>query len=133
MKRELIVVGALLGILVVVGISMLAWKAFTITDPYLVKQLTSSPAPVRAAIGHSLENASPTLSIVSSNDVVVVADPGASFKYEVLWLVEHPRKSGASTLMEFRYELPKYAAADHINPIGSRIPPRIQQVADGGK
>jgi hypothetical protein len=71
-KKKLIVVG----ILVVAGISTLVWKAFTVTNPYLVKPLTFSPAPAGATVGHSLEHASRTLSIVSSNIVVVVADPG---------------------------------------------------------
>jgi hypothetical protein len=132
MKRKLIVVGITFTIVLAAGISMLAWKAFTITDPYLVKPLTSSPAPPGATVGYSLATATRTLSIVTSNDVVVVADPGASFRYEVLWLVERPKKDGAGTLMEYKCKLPQYAAADHINPIGSQIPPKIQQIADGG-
>ena len=133
MKKPLIVAGIALGLALLVGIGAIAWEAFTITDPYLVKPLTSSPAPAGASVGHSVGGGSRTLSVVSSNDIVVVADPRVSFKYVVLWLVERPRKSRASTLMEYRCELPKYAAADHINPIGSRIPPKIQQVADGGQ
>ena len=132
-KKPLIITSVVLGFAMLVALAALAWKAFTLTDPYLVKPLTSSPAPAGASIGHSCASGSRTLSIVSSNNIVVVADPGASFKYEVLWLVERPRKSGASTLMEYRCDLPQYAAADHINPIGSRIPPKIQQVADGGQ
>lgn len=122
-----------LGVVVVTVISMLVWTALTITEPYIVKPMASSPAPVGATVGHSVSSGSRTLSIVSSNDVVVVADPGASFRYEVIWLVERPRKDGANTLVEYKCELPKYAAADHINSIGSLIPPKIQQIADGGK
>jgi hypothetical protein len=131
MKRKLVVVGITFTIVLAAGISILAWKALTITDPYLVKPLTSSPALPGATVSYSLATATRTLSIVTSNDVVVVADPGASFRYEVLWLVERPKKDGASTLMEYKCKLPQYAAADHINPIGSQIPPKIQQVADG--
>jgi hypothetical protein len=133
MKKSLIIAGIALGLAVSVGISALAWKAFAITDPYLVKPLASSPAPVGATVGHSVAIASRTLSIVSSNDVVVIADPGASFQREVVWLVERPRKNGTHTFMEFKCELPQVAAAYRINPLGSPIPPKIQQAADGGR
>lgn len=133
MKKKLIVVGIALSVVLAAGISMIVWETLTITDPYMVKPLTSSPTPIGATVGQSLESDSRTLSIVSSNDVVVVADPGASFRYVVLWLVERPRKNGVSTLMEYRFALPQYASADHINPVGSRIPTNIQQVADRGQ
>lgn len=127
-----IIISAVLGFAVLVAICSLAWKAFTITDPYLVLPLASSPAPPGVRIGHSVASGSRMLSIVTSNDVIVVADPGASFQHEVLWLVERPRKDGARALLEFRCELPKYATIGHINPIGSQIPPKIQRVAEGG-
>jgi hypothetical protein len=130
MKKMLIIAGVALGLVVLVGISAFAWKAFTITDPYVVKPLTSSPAPAGASVGHSVGSGSRTLSIVSTNNVVVVADPGASFQYEVIWLVERSRKDGAHTLTEYRCELPQYAAADHINPLGSQIPLKIQRIAE---
>src|SRR5689334_13867358 len=133
MKRPLVITCVVLGLALLVGVAAVAWKAFTITDPYLVKPLTSSPAPVGMSEGHSVSSGTRTLSVISSNDVVVVADPGASFQHEVVWLVEHPRKDGTHTLMQFKCELPQYAAVDHINPLGSQIPPRIQRVADGGQ
>jgi hypothetical protein len=132
MKKPLIIISAAVGFTVLVAILTLARKALTITQPYLVKPLTSSPAPSGASIGHSVASGSRTLSVVTSNDVIVVADPGASFKHEVLWLVERPRKDGARTLLEFKCQLPRYAAIGHINPIGSQIPPKIQGVAEGG-
>jgi hypothetical protein len=133
MKKPLVIAGIMLGLAVLVGVAAFAWKVFTITDPYLVKPLTSSPAPSGASVGHSVASGSRTLSIVSSDDVAVAADPGASFQYEVVWLVEHPRKDSTHTLMEFKCELPQYAAVDHINPLGSQIPPKIQRAADGGQ
>ena len=57
MKKKLIVVGAALGVIVGAGISMIVWKALTITDPYIVTPLTSSPAPVGMTVGHSFESA----------------------------------------------------------------------------
>jgi len=133
MKKPLIIASVVLVLAALVGVATLAWKSFAVTDPYLVKPLTSFPAPVGASVGHSVASGSRTLSIVSSNDVVVVADPGASFRYEVVWLVERSRKDGAHTLMEFKCQLPQYAALGPINPLGSQIPPKIQQVADGGR
>jgi hypothetical protein len=133
MKKPVNIAGIVLGLAVPVGITLLAWNAFTITAPYLVEPLTSSPAPAGVIVGHSVASGSRTLAVVSSNDVVVIADPGASFQHEVVWLVERPRKNGAHTLMEYRCELPQYAAADRINRLGSPIPPKIQQVADGGR
>jgi len=133
MKKPLVIAGIVLGLAVMVSIAAVAWKAFTITDPYLVKPLTSSPAPAGASVGHSVASGSRTLSIVSTNDVVVVADPGASFQYEVVWLVERPRKDGTHTLTEFKCKLPQYAAVGQINPLSAQIPPKIQRVADGGQ
>jgi len=133
MKKPLVIAGIVLGLPTLVGIAALAWKTFTTTDPYLVRPLKASPAPVGASVGHSVASGSRTLSIVSSNNVVVVADPGASFQYEVVWLVERPRKDGAGTLREFKCELPQYAAVGQIHPLGSQIPPKIQRVADGGQ
>jgi hypothetical protein len=95
--------------------------------------VTSSPAPAGASAGYSVGSGTYTLSIVSNNDVVVVADPGASFQHEIVWLVERPRKSGSHTLMEFKCELPQCAAAGQIKPLGSPIPRKIQQVADGAQ
>jgi hypothetical protein len=133
MKKPLIIVSVILGLVVLVGVVALAWRAYTFTGPYLVKPLSSSPAPAGTSVGYSFTSCSRTLSVVSSNDVVVVSDPGVSFQYEVVWLVERPRKGGAHTLTEFRCELPQHAAAGHINPLGSQIPPMIQEIADGGE
>jgi hypothetical protein len=127
MKKQAIL---LLGCVILTGISMLAWRALTITDPYIVKPMTSSPAPTGATVGYFVESTSRTLTIVSGNEVIVVADPGASFQHEVLWLVERPRKTGVSTLVEYKCVLPQYAAADYINPIGFPMPPKIRRVAD---
>jgi hypothetical protein len=133
MKKSLIIAGVVLGLALFASVAVIAWTASTVTDPYLIRPLTSSPAPPGASVGFSVSSSTRTLSIVSSNDVVVAADPGASFRYEVVWLVEHPRKDKTRTLMEFKCELPQYAAVDHIHALGSQIPPKIQQVADGGQ
>lgn len=133
MKKPLIIAGVVLGLAMLVGVTAFAWRAFTITDPYLVKPLTASPASAGASVGHSEASGSCTLSVVSSNDVVVVADPGVSFQHEVVWLVERPRKDGTHNLTEFKCELPQYAAVGQIKPLGAAIPPKIQQVADGGQ
>ena len=81
-------------------------------------------------MGYSVKNGTRTLSIVSSNQVVVVADPGASFRYEELWLVETPRKDGSDALMEYTCQLPKYAVLDHINPPTAQPPSKIQRAAE---
>lgn len=129
MKNILIIAGSALGLAVLVGFSALAWKAFTITDPYLVKPLKCAPAPVGATVGDSITSGSHSLSVISSNDVVVVVDPGVSFLYEVVWLVERPRRDGKHTLLEFKCELPQHAEG-HIKPLGSHIPAKIRRVAD---
>lgn len=115
------------------GITAFAWNVLTVTDPCLVKPLTSSYAPASASVGHLEGGGSRILSIVSGSDIVVVADPGASFQHEVVWLVEQPRKDGGHTLKEFRCELPQHAAVDQIRPLGSPIPTKIQQTANGGR
>jgi hypothetical protein len=131
MRKALTVAGVALGVAIAGGVSVVVWNAISITKPYVVKPMTTLPAPKGAKVGHSIESSTRTLSIVSSNSVVVVADCGASFQYEVLWLVEKPREDGLHTLMEYRCKLPEYAVSDHINPVGSEIPPKIQKVADG--
>ena len=133
MKKALIIAGAVLGVAVAGAITVGVWKAGTITEPYLVKPVKVSPAPNGARVGHSVKNGTRTLSIFSSNLVVVVADPGASFQYEVVWLVEKPRGDGSHTLMEYTCQLPQYAAAEHINAVGSELPPKIQNKAGGGQ
>ena len=130
MKMKTIIAG-IVGMAVLSGITALAWEVFTVTDPYVVTPLASSSAPANASAGHAVASGSRTLTIVSSSDVVVVADPGASFKHEVIWIVEQPRKDGSKTLKEFRCNLPEYAAVDQIKPPDSSIPTEIQQTANG--
>jgi hypothetical protein len=130
--KKLIMVGVTICVVFGGGISIFVWKAAHIISPYIVKPLKYSLAPVGSVVGFSIQSDTRTLSIVSSNDVLVVADPGVSFKYEELWLVERPRKNGDTSLLEFKFLLPEHATAEHINPISSRIPPKIQQLADDG-
>lgn len=130
MKKKSIIVG-IAGLAALAGITTLAWEVFTVTDPYLVSPLTSSPAPASASVGHSVDSGSRTLSVVSSSDIIVVADPGASFKYEVIWIVERPREDGSNALKEFICNLPEYAAVDQIKPLGTPVPTEIQQTANG--
>jgi hypothetical protein len=132
MKKKIIIAGVAC-FAVFAGVTVLAWKVFTVTNPYLIRPVTSSAAPNGASVGHSLNSGSRILSIVSSRDVVVVADPGASFNHEVVWLVEQPRKDGTQTLKEFRCDMPDHATLDQIKPLGSPVPTEIQQVADSGR
>ena len=124
------IIAVFVSIAVLVGVTALAWEVLTVTDPYRVEPLTSSAAPSSASVGYSVSNGSRILSIVSSGDVVVVADPGESFRYEVIWLVEQPRKDGSHNLKEFRCDLPEYAVLDQIRPLSTPVPAKIQQVAD---
>lgn len=129
-KMKTIIAG-ITGVAVLTAITALVWEVFTVTDPYVVTPLASSTAPANASAGHAIGSGSRTLSIVSSSDVVVVADPGASFRHEVIWVVEQPRKDGSHTLKVFTCELPEHAAVDQIKPLGSAIPTEIQQTANG--
>jgi len=47
MKKKLIIAGAF-GVVGLIGVTALAWEVFTITDPYRVEPLTSSPASAGA-------------------------------------------------------------------------------------
>lgn len=132
MKRKFVFVG-IASFAVLAGVAVIGWEVFTVTDPYVVSPLASTPAPAGAKVGHSVSRGSRLLSVVSGSDVVVVADPGASFKHEVIWLVEQPRKKSSHTLREFRCELPQYATLDQIRPLGSAVPTEIQQIADGSR
>jgi hypothetical protein len=132
MKIKTFVVGVT-GVAVLVGSAALVWEVSTCTEPYVVAPLASSAAPASARAGHEVGSGSRTLSVVSSSDIVVVADPGASFKHEVIWIVEQPRKDGSHALKEFTCNLPEYAAADQIKPLGSSIPTEILQTAKGNR
>ena len=130
MKRVLIITGIAVAVAVVAATSFGVWRFLTVTDPYRVEPITESPAPVGAKAGYTVKNDTRTLSIISSNRVVVVADPGASFQYEVLWLVERPRKDGSTALIEYSCKLPEAAAVDHINPPTAQLPPKIQKASE---
>ncbi len=110
------------GIAALVGIIALAWQVLTITDPYRIEPLASHPAPEGASVGHSVNSDSRLLSIVSRNEVIVVVDPGAAFRYEVTWIVEQPREDGTEVLREVTYKLTEYSAIDKIKPMGTPIP-----------
>ena len=129
MKMKYIITG-LVGMVGLVGVTALAWEVLTVSDPYRVEPLTSSPASVGATAGHSVDSSTRTLSIVSSGEVVVVADPGESFRYEVIWLVEKPCAGTAHLLKEFCCKLPEFATESQIRPMGTPVPAKIQQVAD---
>lgn len=91
------------------------------------------PAPSDAKTGHTVDTATRTLSVVSRQKVVVIADPGASFSHEVLWIVEIPKKDGPNGLMTYQVEMPKFSVAEHIHPLGSDVPPKIAKLASGGQ
>jgi hypothetical protein len=133
MNKAFIIASAVLGIAVAGALTVAGWKVFRITDPYLVEPVTTLPAQNGAKTGHSIEGVTRVLSVVSSNRIIVVADPGVSFHYQVLWLVEKPRKDGSHTLMEYKCKLPKYVSADHLHPIGSEVPSRIQEIAEASQ
>jgi hypothetical protein len=109
--------------------AVLLSQVLAVTDPYIVKPIASQAARAGLTSGHFVDGAGRVLSVLSSNDVVVVADPGASFSHEVLWLVEQTRKTGDRTLMEFTYVLPQHAAPEHIKPLGSQVPAKLMQLA----
>src|SRR5690606_23831069 len=120
----------LCGLIVSASAWILAWNVFTITDPYLVKPLASSDAGPGASQGHAVQAGN--LVVISTTDVVVVADPGASFAHEVLWLVEQPRADETLTLREYVFQSPPSATVNQIHPSGTPIPANVQRVADGG-
>ena len=132
MKIKTIIAG-LVGVAALVGVTALAWEALTVTDPYRVAPLTSYPASPGATVGHSVNSSTRILSVVSSGEVVVVADPGESFRYEVVWLVEKPTAGSARALKEFRCNLPEFATESQIRPLGTPVPARIQHVADSNR
>ena len=129
MKRAFVI----LSIVAVAGLIWLAVELDTCTDPYVVKPTVILPAPSDTKIGHSFDATTHTLSVVSRNEVIVVADPGASFSYEVLWLWEVPPKGGSDRLMLYRVQLPEFSDDEHINPLGAKAPPKIAKFASGDK
>jgi hypothetical protein len=130
-KKQLVIASAVFGVAIAGVVSVTVWTMATVTNPYVVEPLSVSPAPNGAKVGHSVDGTTRTLSIVSRNRVVVVADPGASFQYVDVWLVEKPRRDGSNALVELKCQLPAHAVAEHIHPIGSVVSAKIQRAADG--
>jgi hypothetical protein len=118
-----------IAVLVVVGIGALKVFRFDPTAPYVVRPTTVSSADTTAQVGSVFDSATHTLSVVSDTPVVVVADPGKSFKYEVVWVVADPRPNQAVRRCNYRFALSEYAKAEHVNPLGTALPPEIQKTA----
>ena len=123
----------ILGLILATAIGYVIHHVATATDPYIISQLSALPATEGSTIGHTINTNARTLRVCSSNAVVVVADPGVSFHYEVVWIVAMPRADRSDNLMEYIFELPKYAKPEHINPLGSELPEDIARVADGNQ
>ena len=121
----------LVGLLVVSGAVFCISKLLGVTDPFIIESLSVSPAAPDAIIGYSIDGN--VLSVVSSNDVVCVADPGISFQYVVVWLVPLPPATPMQELRVHKYGLPKYADPDHINGLDAEVPADIAEVASDNK
>ena len=127
MKKLLI----LLAFLVVMAGTCILFKVFTVTEPYVIKPINVVTATSGAPVNHVINTNTGILSVFSSNLVVVVADPGASFQHEVLWLVAVPRTDQSRELKEYRFKMPKFAMAEHVNEIGVALPDKIRKAANG--
>ena len=121
----------ILALIVATAIGYVIYQSVSVTEPYIISPISTLPAPEGSTIGHTIDIDTRTLRVCSSNAVVVVADPGVSFLYEVLWIVAMPRAERLDNLVEYTYKLPEYAKAEHINPLGSEIPDDIAKVAAG--
>jgi hypothetical protein len=112
--------------------ALVLWKMGAATAPYAIRPIAVLAVSNDAVVGHTVDLAKRSLSVVSQREVVVVADPGASFQHEVLWLVEVPRSDGSSDKRLYRFETPKFAVAQHIHPIGAALAPNIAKFASNG-
>jgi hypothetical protein len=112
--------------------ALVLWKINDATAIYAIKPTVVLQVSSDTAVGHTVDIAKRTLSVVSQREVVVIADPGASFQHEVLWLVEVPRFDGSSDKRLYRFETPKFAVAQHIHPIGAALAPNIAKFASNG-
>lgn len=118
-----------LGLVAAAGFAGLVVMVRTATAPYAIAPISVTPTPDDTPIGHAIDDNTRILSVFSPAPVVVVADPGVSFQYEVLWLVTVPQPGRASQMKEYRFELPEHAAADKVNALDAQIPPEIVAVA----
>ncbi len=118
--------------LVVVSCAVLSiHRLLGVTDPYVIRPLSVSVAAPSAKVGCTIDGK--TLSVVTSNDVVCVADPGVSFQYEVVWLVLRPPTAPTQELRVHTFELPAYADPDHVNGLDTEVPLDIVKVASDNK
>jgi hypothetical protein len=109
--------------------ALVLWKISAATAPYAIRPSSVLVVSKDATVGHTVDLAKRALSVISQRDVVVVADPGASFLHEVLWLVEVPRSDGSSDKKLYSFETPKFIATEHIYPIGAPLAPDIAKFA----
>ncbi|MEI6809288.1 MAG: hypothetical protein WCN95_11260 [bacterium] len=120
-----------IGMLIVGAAVFAIYKTLSITVPYLIEPTSVRPAAPGATVGYVLKGR--TISVVSSNSIICISDPGVSFQYEVVWLVPKSQPIGKQDLMEFIFPLPAYADARHINGPDVAAPPDIKTVASEGK
>ena len=118
----------LIAIMGLCGSALFGFIMLDPTTPYVLKPISISTAPTNSPIGHIVEPDDHTLRICSSNYVFAVVEPGRSFHYEILWFVSMPRIDQSDILMEYRFDIPKYAA-EHIKPLGAEVPDNISRTA----
>lgn len=123
--RALWVTVAVFGLLII-GVCLLLKS---VTSPYLIKPASRVSPPVGAAPGTSFNASTHSLSVVSDVPLVVVADPGKSFKHEVIWVIAQAAEKKEEP-MEYRFNLSEYTVEKHIHPPGVTVPPEIKKAAN---
>jgi len=130
MKKRKIAV-CLLGIAIASIVAFFSYSAMTATKPYIVKPSSFRTASNDLQTGYSFDHSTHVLSVASSKDVVVVCDPGKSFRYVVTWIIERPRKTNDLIPVVKHYHLSKFSEYDHIHAPTSECPPEILKAANG--
>jgi hypothetical protein len=126
--RSAAIVG-LIGLAIIGVVAAVVIEFCTMFDPYIVEPISASPAAQGSSVGHAITGRA--LLVVSSNAIVCVADPGASFHHEVLWIVARPRTERG--LIEYSFQLPENADPNHVNGLDADVPDEIVSAATESK
>ena len=119
----------MIAMIVVGGVAFAIYKVFSCFDPYIIEPQSVVEVAPNTKDGYSV--AGGTLSVVSSNDVVCVADPGASFQYAAVWLAPLPPAKQGQVLRLYKFDLPGNANTNHIYWLNAEAPANILEVATG--
>lgn len=100
-------------------------KISSSTEIYKISPTSIKPSSKKTATNYSFDPKSQELIISSDNDVIVIADPGESFSYVAIWIVELPNIKSLGGTKEFNFKLTEFSSERHIHGPKEQRPEKI--------